>query len=145
MLANTSRTDKRAAQVCSALVGHPGITPGGKLYRRSPQWNPCLLRCCSIAPRWEADEVPVSPLGASPLLALRLNRHRWCILIRTEPCTARPNLGLYFATQAPRHRPLARSNASWSVFPAALNFTYRRCHPIQPASSRDRRSSSPVC
>src|ERR1700730_2420542 len=72
MLANTSRTDKRAAKVCSALVGHPGITPGGKLYRRSPQWNPCLLGRCSIAPRWEADAIPVSPLGASSLLALRL-------------------------------------------------------------------------
>src|SRR6202048_770321 len=72
MLANTSRTDKRAATVCSALVGHPGITPGGKLYRRSPQWNPCLLGCCFIAPRWEADAIPVSPLGASSLLALRL-------------------------------------------------------------------------
>src|SRR6202048_2486153 len=72
MLADTSRTDKRAAKVCSALVGHPGITPGGKLYRRSPQWNPCLLGCCSIAPRWEADAIPVSPLGASSLLALRL-------------------------------------------------------------------------
>src|ERR1700724_3209684 len=72
MLANTSRTDKRAAKVCSALVGHPGITPGDKLYRRSPQWNPCLLGCCSIAPRGEADAIPVSPLGASSLLALRL-------------------------------------------------------------------------
>src|ERR1700724_2272464 len=71
-LANTSRTDKRAAKVCSALVGHPGITPGGKLYRRSPQWHPCLLGRCSIAPRWEADAIPVSPLGASSLLALRL-------------------------------------------------------------------------
>src|SRR6202047_1522916 len=72
MLANTSRTDKRAAKVSSVLVGHPGITPGGKLYRRSPQWNPCLLGRCSIAPRWEADAIPVSPLGASSLLALRL-------------------------------------------------------------------------
>src|SRR6202047_5658308 len=72
MLANTSRTDKRAAKVSSVLVGHPGITPGGKLYRRSPQWNPCLLGRCSIAPRWEADAIPVSPVGASSLLALRL-------------------------------------------------------------------------
>src|SRR6202023_937443 len=72
MLADTSRTDKRAAKVCSALVGHPGITPGAKLYRRSPQWHPCLLGRCSIAPRWEADAIPVSPLGASSLLALRL-------------------------------------------------------------------------
>src|SRR6202048_4807297 len=72
MLADTSRTDKRAAKVCSALVGHPGITPGGKLYRVSPQWNPFLLGRCSIAPRWEADAIPVSPLGAGSLLALRL-------------------------------------------------------------------------
>src|ERR1700730_2198735 len=32
----------------------------------------CLLGRCSIAPRWEADAIPVSPLGASSLLALRL-------------------------------------------------------------------------
>src|ERR1700732_2123912 len=72
MLANSSRTDKRAANVCSALVGQPCITPGDNLYRRSPQRHPCLLGCCSIAPRWEADAIPVSPLGASSLLALRL-------------------------------------------------------------------------
>src|ERR1043166_3441078 len=35
---------QRAASSCSALVGHPGLTHGGKLNQRSPQWP----RACSV-------------------------------------------------------------------------------------------------
>lgn len=58
---------KARLEVFSALVGHLGVAPSGKLYRRSPQWHPCVLGCCSIAPWWEADKVIVSPLGGDPL------------------------------------------------------------------------------
>jgi hypothetical protein len=68
-------TKVRLLKVFSALVGHLGVAPSGKLYRRSPQCHPCVLGCCSIAPWWEADKVPVSPLRCQSSLGLSASVH----------------------------------------------------------------------
>src|ERR1700738_3107948 len=72
MLANTSRTDKRAAKFAPRWWGIPASRRVTSCTDGPRNGIPCLLGRCSIAPRWEADAIPVSPLGASSLLALRL-------------------------------------------------------------------------